>query len=336
MERLEGADLGEEYKRRGRLPIQEAVGYVLEVSEAVAEAHALGIIHRDLKPGNLFLARRRDGSICIKVLDFGISKLVAMEPGAVQQTTSNVALGSPLYMSPEQMISARDVDVRTDIWALGVILYQLVTGELPFRGETLLQLCSRVVEGPPPEPPHMHRPEVPAEVDAAIMRCLQKDRELRFASVAELATALVPFAEEEVARPTRRWLAAMASGQPAAKATQGLAEVKHAKRGLLRGVVMGASVGAILGVGILAIVLRDRVVPPIAEGPAQVQEAPATKPAAVLSTSMPASPPPSASASGGGSASASPAAAPWGGRPPQRPAATGSARSEDLFRGPRK
>ncbi len=133
MERLDGLDLAALCKQKKRLSIEESSRYLLEACEAIAEAHEIGIIHRDLKPGNIFLAKKRDGSSTIKVLDFGISKLTGVL-AQHQATTIGTVLGSPSYMSPEQMASAPDVDGRTDIWALGAILYQLTTGELPFRG----------------------------------------------------------------------------------------------------------------------------------------------------------------------------------------------------------
>ncbi|MFS8068038.1 MAG: serine/threonine-protein kinase, partial [Byssovorax sp.] len=124
MEHLDGEDLAALVDRRGALPVAEAVEYVLQAAEAIAEAHAAGIVHRDLKPENLFLSFDLAGAPCIKVLDFGISKLLGDE---LALTRAAVAVGTPLYMSPEQMVSSRDVDSRTDLWSLGVVLYELVT-----------------------------------------------------------------------------------------------------------------------------------------------------------------------------------------------------------------
>ena len=146
MEYLDGSDLSALLRRDGPLPPRDAVEYVLQACEALAEAHAVGIVHRDLKPANLFLARHAGGAPRIKVLDFGISKLTArdpsMPPDDPSMTRTRAWLGSPLYMSPEQMRSARDVDTRTDIWALGVILYELLSGKPPFDGETFPELCA--------------------------------------------------------------------------------------------------------------------------------------------------------------------------------------------------
>jgi hypothetical protein len=193
MELLDGEDLEHALNARGPLPISEAVDCMLEALEAVADAHAAGIVHRDLKPANLFLARRRDGGTCLKVLDFGISKLTigsGSEPNAAQ--TQGI-LGSPLYMSPEQLTSSKDVDPRADVWACGVILYQLLTGALPFNGETLPQVIGSVLGPSEPTPPESLRADLPPALGDAIRLCLVKSREGRLANVAMLAQAIAPF-----------------------------------------------------------------------------------------------------------------------------------------------
>ncbi|HEY1534070.1 MAG TPA: protein kinase, partial [Polyangiaceae bacterium] len=149
---------------------------------------------RDLKPPNLFLTTRADGSSCVKVLDFGISKVTGLGSSSEQGLTSTAAImGSPLYMSPEQLLSARDVDMRTDIWALGVICYELLSGKPPFLAETLPQLCMAISTAAP-TPLRNYRPDVPAELEQLLARCLEKDRGKRVATVAELASELVKFA----------------------------------------------------------------------------------------------------------------------------------------------
>ena len=195
MEYLEGSDLGAWLKERGVLPVEQAVEFVLQACEAIAEAHVLGIVHRDLKPMNLFVTRRPDGALSVKVLDFGISKVV--RPGSssseLSMTKTSTMMGSPLYMSPEQLHSSKDVDSRTDIWALGVILYELVAGKLPFFADSVAELVTRILTEPPP-PLRDMRPDVPGALEAVILRCLEKDRSRRFESVGELAGALQSFA----------------------------------------------------------------------------------------------------------------------------------------------
>ncbi len=150
MEYLDGDDLSATLDKQGTLSAGEAAGYVLQACEAMAEAHALRIVHRDLKPQNLFLTRRPDGSPFIKVLDFGISKTGAVEGAPdFSGTQTSAVMGSPAYMSPEQIQSSKDVDARTDIWALGVILYQLVSGRMPFNAATVVELCVRVLHVEP-------------------------------------------------------------------------------------------------------------------------------------------------------------------------------------------
>ena len=188
MEYLEGYDLMTLLKRRGPLPIAEAIDYILEACEGMAEAHATGIVHRDLKPDNLFLANRADGTKIIKVLDFGISK--AAVTGLATKTGD--VLGSPAYMAPEQMQSTKDVDARADIWSLGVVLHQLISGKLAFHGDTLPQLCMAVLHDDPKNLTEL-RADVPPALADIVLRCLEKDREKRFSDVGELANALAPF-----------------------------------------------------------------------------------------------------------------------------------------------
>lgn len=191
MEHLQGSDLDQLLTEKGALPPQDAVGYVLEASEAIAEAHALGIVHRDLKPANLFLTRRPNGASIIKVLDFGISK----SPATARDKNITAAaeiMGSPSYMSPEQLVSSASVDVRSDIWALGVVLYQMLSCDLPFLADTMPELVA-IILAKPPEPMKLPRGPVPSGLQAVVARCLEKDPARRFSNVAELARALLPF-----------------------------------------------------------------------------------------------------------------------------------------------
>jgi serine/threonine protein kinase len=194
MELLRGRDLAALLHERGSLSLADVADYLLQAGEAIAEAHALGIVHRDLKPSNLFLTQRADGSSCVKVLDFGISKLTAASASADPVLTGTLAvLGSPLYMSPEQLMSSRNVDTQADIWSLGVICYELLTGKLPFDGETLPRLCMSINLSPP-KPLRVYRPDLPLAVEEMLLRCLEKDPAKRFATVAALATELVKYA----------------------------------------------------------------------------------------------------------------------------------------------
>jgi serine/threonine-protein kinase len=193
MEYLEGADLAERLQRDGALPVELAVEFVLQACEAIAEAHALGIVHRDLKPANLFVVRRADGILSVKVLDFGISKLASSTgPSDVALTRTAAVMGSPLYMPPEQMSASRDVDHRADIWALGAILYELLAARPPFLGETLPEVCVRIATEAP-APLASFRPDVAPGLVSVILCCLEKDRERRFPNLGELVLALGPF-----------------------------------------------------------------------------------------------------------------------------------------------
>ena len=192
MEYLEGEDLAAQILR-GPLAIEAAVDYLIQACAAMAEAHKVGVIHRDLKPANLFVVQRSDGTPIIKVLDFGISKLSVPDLSDAGLTKTSTMMGSPYYMSPEQMRSARDVDVRTDVWALGVILFELLTAQNAFGGTTLPELIANIMTVGPRRLQEL-RPDVPAGLCAVVYRCLEKEPTSRFQNVADLAQALVPYA----------------------------------------------------------------------------------------------------------------------------------------------
>ncbi len=205
MEYLKGADLGHILAAQGPLAPTLAVDYVLEALDAIAEAHSLGIVHRDLKPSNLFLAERADGRRIVKVLDFGISKmdplLEARKPHH-KLTATRTVLGSPSYMSPEQLKSSRDVDARADIWSLGVVLYELISGTTPFEAETAGGIFTKVVSEDP-RPLGDGHGEAPG-LEQIIRRCLRRKVEERFATVGELALALRPYASVDGVRSLER------------------------------------------------------------------------------------------------------------------------------------
>jgi serine/threonine-protein kinase len=216
MERLYGEDAGAYVRRSGPLPVGEAVHYALQACDAIAAAHAAGVVHRDLKPSNLFLAGRADGTRTVKVLDFGLSKAVgsafAAEP---RLTCSGVLLGSPLYMSPEQVLAPERVGAPADVWGLGLVLYEMLTGTPAYGVAPLPVLCSAIAYEPPPSL-RAARPDAPGALEAVWSRCAQKEPARRFGSAVELALALAPFAPPEaaplVARIARRGGAAVASG----------------------------------------------------------------------------------------------------------------------------
>jgi len=201
MEFLRGNDFARLLRLHGPLPIVDVAGYVLQACEAVAEAHALGIVHRDLKPANLFLTTRADGSPLVKVLDFGISKLTrsgGSRTAGVSLTKSRTTMGTPLYMSPEQLRSTRSVGPGTDIWSLGCILYELLAGRPAFFAASAEALGALIATGPSPRIRDV-RPEVPAALEEVILRCLEKDPGERLASIGELARLIGPFAPADVA-----------------------------------------------------------------------------------------------------------------------------------------
>jgi len=288
MEFLHGQDLSQRLRDSGALSVVDAVDFVLQACEALAEAHALGIVHRDLKPANLFLTKSADGSPCVKVLDFGISKIT--QPSSSGQdfgmTKTQAIMGSPLYMSPEQMASSRDVDGRSDIWAVGTILYELITGRVPFQGDTMPQLCTMILQGAP-LPPRTYRPDIPEGLQQVILKCLEKERRNRPANVADLATALVPYGSIHAARSAERSMrvlsAAGISSQeipiptipPAADALThsawGQTQNRRSRSLLWIGLGLAGAAGA--GIGALMFVLRggDGATP----GPAASELAPA-------------------------------------------------------------
>ncbi len=220
MERLRGVDLAHVITTRGGLPVEEAVDYVLQGCEALAEAHGMGIVHRDLKPQNLFLTQRADGSACVKILDFGISK--AASDDAVDLTATDAVMGTPLYMSPEQVRSLKNVDRRTDIWSLGVILFELLTASPVFEATTASALCAMIAMDPP-TPLRAKRPSAPPGLEAVILRCLHKDPYGRFGDVALLAEALAPFGSELGRHSAVRISRVVRSGAPGVTGLSGAA-----------------------------------------------------------------------------------------------------------------
>jgi serine/threonine-protein kinase len=310
MEYLEGGDLAAWLKQRGALPIEQAVEFVLQACVAVADAHALGIVHRDLKPANLFCVRRSDGQLSIKVLDFGISKLTdpaGTGPGMAMTKTSAL-MGSPLYMSPEQMRSSKDVDAQTDIWALGIILFELMSGRSAFLAESVTELAIKVASEPAPLL-RAARPDAPPALEAVVNKCLEKDKRQRFRNVGDLALALLPFAPKRAKVSVERisgilqaaGLSASALAVPASPAVENV-DATRASAGTLPPMgrtTLGASRGktTALGLGFVGVVVVaiggtlfvvSKRAPAPGTRPTSTENQPAAPPAANQATVSPA------------------------------------------------
>lgn len=196
MELLEGKNLAELLEERGPLPIQDACAYAVQACEALVEAHRQGIVHRDIKPANLFLAEGAGGS-SIKVIDFGIAKEL---DSSERQTSTRMVMGSVAHMPPEQLKAAKYAEPRSDIWAIGSTLFELLTGQRPFQAPSLPQLIV-TIHCDPPRSVAALRPEIPPGLVRVLLRCLEKKPEQRYPSVADLAAALRPFVTGEAPPP---------------------------------------------------------------------------------------------------------------------------------------
>ena len=310
MEHLTGAELGQMLQQYGPMPVAVAVDYMLQACEAIAEAHALGIVHRDLKPANLFVTQGAGGRQVVKVLDFGISKSAGTQQDSLMTQTSTV-MGSPAYMSPEQMRSAKSVDTRTDIWAIGVILFQLVCGTMPFSGDTFTELCLRIAMDPTPSMPPM--PGMPPAFEQVVRRCLEKDPAARFADVSELAAALAafgpPHAPDLAARVTRALHGDRAQAVLASRTNPGISTMSGSAAQMTVGpqphrsrtrIILGvAAVTAAAAIGAVVASTRSggsaaAVTPPTeqpAAATAAVEPAPAAPPVTKVQDPAPAPPP---------------------------------------------
>ncbi|MBI5532807.1 MAG: serine/threonine protein kinase [Deltaproteobacteria bacterium] len=304
MEFLEGSDLGQVLGTSGALPVEEAAEYVVQACDGLAEAHARGIVHRDLKPENLFRVVQADGWRSIKLLDFGIAKVRDMMVAQAIDDTDQPKLavenmGTPSYMSPEQLKSPMDVDHRTDIWSLGAVLFELITGTRPFVAvdfPTLVYEIRYAKHGSIKE----LRPSVPPGLQAVIDRCLAKSPAERYQNAAELALALLPFAPRRAHVPAERALSiTRAAGlltdpdlqvpgsareprveAPTLDAVQTVADPPARRRSGTPWLLIGIAFAAAL-VGVALLLSRDGAVqsptaPSVAAGTAPVQSAPAS------------------------------------------------------------
>jgi serine/threonine protein kinase len=350
LEYLEGCDLGELRRRRATLPPAEAASFVMQASLGVAEAHDVGIIHRDIKPTNLFVATRADGTTIVKVLDFGISKwrddpaLRTPDAAAASLTGEGECVGSPQYMSPEQITWSSNVDARTDVWSLGVVLYELLTGRLPFSARNQAEGFMRILTETPPVPTDL-RPEVPLGLSAVVIASLAKDPASRFVNARELSRALRPFAEEGLATsdPPSRPVKLPSSTMTLEGTTRQEGVVTRSTRRSMRLAVISAA--GIAWLGLAAAVIRPfiahRSQPAPESGPVAPEsvvappeaarlESDASAVAASVSSAMPAPTEPPSARVPAGSAHIPP---PPNQRPPttRAPRARGAASEDDLY-----
>jgi serine/threonine-protein kinase len=356
LEYLEGADLSN--FPRSQLSVGGVVDLVLQACEALAEAHSLGIVHRDIKPANFFITRGSDGSPLLKVLDFGISK--SPVAGSNLTATQSV-MGTPAYMSPEQMRSSRDVDHRTDIWALGVVLYELLQGMPPYGGDTFSSMVIKVVNDPLPR----MTVALPGDLDTIVYRCLEKDPARRFQNVAELAQALARYAQSDTQaaisvqrtrsiiglEARRSSVESGAGGRAIPPSTLSGAVGARTSPGSTRRWPIFAGLGVLVAVVAVAVVASNggggqKAAGPGPAAPAAASQPPPSAPAATAapgatpSATPPASPPPStvattpAPAPAAAAPAAPPAAAPPAAAPPAPPSAPATATAQPAAQPP--
>jgi serine/threonine-protein kinase len=212
MEHLAGTDLRTLLKKSGPLEVPLAIDFAVQVCEGLAEAHAQGIVHRDLKPSNLFVTKRPDGTDLIKILDFGISKWNLESDADDELTKTGTVLGSPKYMAPEQLLGCNTVDMRADVWSIGAIVYEMLSGKPPYEQASFAMLCAALANGKAPRPIREHRPDLPEALETAVMNCLQHDLDQRTMSVADLAGQLLEAVGAPFAEAVRNKIAGMLEG----------------------------------------------------------------------------------------------------------------------------
>ncbi len=334
MELLVGDDLAAEIARAGRLAVADAVDWTLQACEGLADAHAAGVVHRDVKPQNLFLARRPGRPPVLKILDFGLTKEAVREGMTLTQPGS--IFGTPQYMAPEQVLDSQSVDARCDQHALGMVLYEALTGRPPYEGTAASQLFVVIVTAPPPSARAL-RAEVPRALDQAIVRALAKKPDERFPSLAEMAEAIAPFGgppARAVAANVRRVLVASGPGgaaraypatavpagageragrDPAPSGTDLTSSSDHGRRGRknLRIAVAGG-LGVVAVAGVAAVMVVGRYGAPVPAASALTAASPPPAPSASSPAVPPASAPVPAEAAAPASAATAPSAAPRG------------------------
>ena len=320
MEYLEGLELGKYMQQHAPLPPSDALNIALQICEGLAEAHAAGIVHRDIKPGNTFLVRRADGRFAVKILDFGISKQLSSE-AATTLTDAGQSLGSPWYMSPEQMLDASRVDHRSDIWSLGVVLFEMLTDHRPFDGATVPEVCAKVLTTPAPSIRYW-RPELDTELEAIVAHCLEKHPDDRYPDVAALGAELNDYVArhsgtEARVEPTTFFDNGATEGSIAPIATTRMSTRRRMRLAHALGIV-----GVLLTIGVAALAFGERTVISAQRGAARLHadlvaaRTPAAAPtlAAPARTAPPETPAPPASTTG--TAPTPPAASPPPGAAP--------------------
>lgn len=305
MEMLEGRDLSEHLEDPACRPtVEEAVDFVLQACEALAEVHGLGIVHRDLKPANLFVTRGPDGRPFLKLIDFGISRVdTPLSPkDAITLTSPDMVMGSPKYMPPEQMESARATDSRSDIWGLGAILYEILTGHAPFDGDSLIDIYSAAVRCPPVSPTETNG-DVPRGLSEIVLKCLKPEMTERYADVAELAADLARFGDERAAQRAEavgctldaarvRGAGGVVLSSPRTdRSPSSRIRARSDRRGIRRGLLVVAAAAAVVAaVGFGARPLLDRFHPSVSvTGAEAATEAPPpdVQPAVLTSAELP-------------------------------------------------
>ena len=212
MELLDGEDLGQRLHRVGRMSLRDTGKVLAQVGKALRKAHEAGLAHRDLKPANLFIARADEVDV-VKVLDFGIAK--DQHAAAGEATRTGEVIGSPHYMSPEQVRAEKDLDYRTDLWSLGIILFRMLVGTLPFPGDQLGPVLAKILTDPIPVPSRL-APDLPASMDPFFARALARDKNQRFQSIQEMVEAFLNAAGGKDAFPSMSM--SLGSGQIAGPA----------------------------------------------------------------------------------------------------------------------